>query len=588
MPFRLLRKKISKDKAKKTKERLIHGKYTKREDTARILQEQLTKSASTPNIAAAVLKQCDIEESYQPHSQEPVYLNNDDTVNQNAGILMLSNRTPLLDRFQPDSQTITFFHRENSPPHQEAFQNNNVQDPNDLLNSFKNLQLDQQNCASCQIDHMQGDPSRGSESPRGVTMGYRHPPPYNEIVGKQNKKDKLVLDHYRHPPPYREQRLSGEMSNLYPGNFSPEFYNFLHNYQDYGGMAPGFPDSRGYFMPGNIPTSASMNFQDIRETQFKNTGQEARTELFLYPDGSNMDRRQSLGYQQQVSEYSRIASVPGALLNNAARQKYQLNRPVDYNPQQNQMVSQFGQTGPRVEEVNHMRGYQQFQAMHDQQQVVFSQSDGMMIQQSSQQTVNSEMPIVDVDCPLPPGWEIAYAPDNKIYYIDHNTQTTHWKHPLEKLESPDGWEQVESPQYGIYYVNHATGSSQREHPAKSQYFQQLQSMPYRENGHREEWNGLAVGLPGREAQDSLMASTTHANPYIGTETPEWLKTYAKAPSKFDPLLKLHQHLHPPRSASKKMPISLGLVHSGSSSGTTSWTAGRPSSSGCTRKKWSRL
>ncbi|KAK3731864.1 hypothetical protein QZH41_008329 [Actinostola sp. cb2023] len=40
MPFRLLRKK---DKAKSPKERLIHGKYTKREDTTKILQVIIQK-----------------------------------------------------------------------------------------------------------------------------------------------------------------------------------------------------------------------------------------------------------------------------------------------------------------------------------------------------------------------------------------------------------------------------------------------------------------------------------------------------------------------------------------------------------------
>ncbi|CAG9580281.1 putative zinc finger protein 2 [Leishmania major strain Friedlin] len=33
--------------------------------------------------------------------------------------------------------------------------------------------------------------------------------------------------------------------------------------------------------------------------------------------------------------------------------------------------------------------------------------------------------------PMPPGWEMAYTPNGEIYYIDHNTRTTHWQLPAE-------------------------------------------------------------------------------------------------------------------------------------------------------------
>ncbi len=40
--------------------------------------------------------------------------------------------------------------------------------------------------------------------------------------------------------------------------------------------------------------------------------------------------------------------------------------------------------------------------------------------------------------PLPPGWSIDYTLRGRKYYIDHNTQTTHWSHPLEKEGLPTG------------------------------------------------------------------------------------------------------------------------------------------------------
>lgn len=56
------------------------------------------------------------------------------------------------------------------------------------------------------------------------------------------------------------------------------------------------------------------------------------------------------------------------------------------------------------------------------------------------------------EMPLPPGWSIDWTLRGRKYYIDHNTQTTHWNHPLEKESLPTGWEKVESVEHGVYYV----------------------------------------------------------------------------------------------------------------------------------------
>ncbi len=32
---------------------------------------------------------------------------------------------------------------------------------------------------------------------------------------------------------------------------------------------------------------------------------------------------------------------------------------------------------------------------------------------------------------LPPGWQIAYTPDHQVYFVDHNTRTTHWQLPAQ-------------------------------------------------------------------------------------------------------------------------------------------------------------
>lgn len=58
----------------------------------------------------------------------------------------------------------------------------------------------------------------------------------------------------------------------------------------------------------------------------------------------------------------------------------------------------------------------------------------------------------DAEFPLPPGWSVDFTMRGRKYYVDHNTKTTHWSHPLEKEGLPTGWERIESPDNGVYYV----------------------------------------------------------------------------------------------------------------------------------------
>lgn len=55
------------------------------------------------------------------------------------------------------------------------------------------------------------------------------------------------------------------------------------------------------------------------------------------------------------------------------------------------------------------------------------------------------------DMSLPPGWSLDWTVRGRKYYIDHNTQTTHWSHPFEKESLPFGWERIESKEYGVYF-----------------------------------------------------------------------------------------------------------------------------------------
>lgn len=68
------------------------------------------------------------------------------------------------------------------------------------------------------------------------------------------------------------------------------------------------------------------------------------------------------------------------------------------------------------------------------------------------------------DLPLPAGWTVDWTIRGRKYFIDHNTNTTHWSHPLEREGLPPGWEKVESAEFGVYYVDHVNKRAQYRHP----------------------------------------------------------------------------------------------------------------------------
>ena len=65
---------------------------------------------------------------------------------------------------------------------------------------------------------------------------------------------------------------------------------------------------------------------------------------------------------------------------------------------------------------------------------------------------SSESESNEILLPLPPGWTVDFTQRGRRYYIDHNTKTTHWSHPLAKEGLPTGWERIDSPEHGPYYV----------------------------------------------------------------------------------------------------------------------------------------
>lgn len=78
--------------------------------------------------------------------------------------------------------------------------------------------------------------------------------------------------------------------------------------------------------------------------------------------------------------------------------------------------------------------------------------------------------------PLPSNWEQAYTETGEVYFIDHNTGTSHWLDPrlskfqkrsLEEClddELPYGWEKIDDQLYGTYFIDHVNRRTQYENP----------------------------------------------------------------------------------------------------------------------------
>merc|ERR1711915_963607 len=87
-----------------------------------------------------------------------------------------------------------------------------------------------------------------------------------------------------------------------------------------------------------------------------------------------------------------------------------------------------------------------------------------------QSASSSPQPPPEDSLPLPPGWSVGWTMRGRKYFIDHNSKTTHWSHPLETEGLPAGWEKVESPEFGVYYLNHITRQVQYDHPSVPIYY----------------------------------------------------------------------------------------------------------------------
>ncbi|CAG5077531.1 Oidioi.mRNA.OKI2018_I69.PAR.g8745.t1.cds [Oikopleura dioica] len=138
---------------------------------------------------------------------------------------------------------------------------------------------------------------------------------------------------------------------------------------------------------------------------------------------------------------------------------------------------------------------------------------------------------------LPGGWDVAFTDDGQKYFVDHNTNTTHWNLPLESECLPPGWEKVTSSQHGSYYVNHQNGKAQQHPPV---YFANsasagLGGMSHHRdaagngssNGRKFSVSSLPMTEPDEKFTEWMERRIETENPTLYTPIPEFLSVYAK-------------------------------------------------------------
>lgn len=527
MPF--IAKYFLKKKGKGLKERL-QGKYRKRENTTEILEERLKRCTSTPCINGN-FSEVEFSESYFP-----------DCATENAGILMVTQDHTPTRTHSPGSVFLESADTSDRVS-QSSCENNRNNNENDALQNVQRIRLNaESSCQSC---------TTLQTSPEVQKMGYRHPPPYPEQI-EQNMSS--PLDKYRHPPPYREpvDRIDsasfyGQGSNF--GNDYSAYYNLEENYRH----PPSYMHSSDrYSLDSRLPIGAFK----------QNVPKKAMSEsLIPNANGYSYARRAPNSVSDYYTNKGLYSGYAGSKPFSSAQDSFSYNLSYGGDPYISEGSSHcFGFNTNQGASTNNLysetrsdmfsyrenpsppvfRGSQS--AFTSQAQSVVNHQGSPAMQQASsfggsffpggsmgekKNLVFNGSQLHRLDLSLPPGFEVAWTPDGRKYYVDHNTETTDWCHPLEKAGLPDGWEKIESPNFGVYYVNHNTKMAQYEHPAKTQFIQQhhQQEMRVSESGRQE-----SQAIP---AQNPLVP----ANPYISEEIPEWLQVYAKASPDYDCYLK---------------------------------------------------
>ena len=128
----------------------------------------------------------------------------------------------------------------------------------------------------------------------------------------------------------------------------------------------------------------------------------------------------------------------------------------------------------------------------------------------------------DSEDELPPGWEERVTTEGKVYYANHETQDTQWKHPvtgkkkLVKGELPYGWERKVKEDGTVYFADHVNHKTTYTDPRLA-FAEEVKDTPL---DFRQKFDGSSTALQILQGRDlsGRFVLITGANCGIGFET----------------------------------------------------------------------
>ncbi|CAG5128309.1 unnamed protein product [Candidula unifasciata] len=128
----------------------------------------------------------------------------------------------------------------------------------------------------------------------------------------------------------------------------------------------------------------------------------------------------------------------------------------------------------------------------------------------------------DSEDELPPGWEERVTTDGKVYYANHETQNTQWKHPVTgkkkvvKGELPYGWERSVTEDGTMFFVDHINQKTTYTDPRLA-FAEEVKDSPL---DFRQKYDGSSTALQILHGKDltGRFVLITGANSGIGFET----------------------------------------------------------------------
>ncbi|XP_030837006.1 uncharacterized protein LOC764891 [Strongylocentrotus purpuratus] len=116
------------------------------------------------------------------------------------------------------------------------------------------------------------------------------------------------------------------------------------------------------------------------------------------------------------------------------------------------------------------------------------------------------------------GWQCKLKQDGRLYYLNHNNETSHWIPPLSNWslvgDLPYGWETARDKNGKEYYINHRTSSTTREDP-----FDLEEAPPEQRDVILVRDTALGFGFIAGSERPVVIRSVTEGGPSIGKLLP---------------------------------------------------------------------